>query len=36
VLTVLGAGDQRQAGVHGPALGHMIGDRIPELGIAEM
>ena len=35
VLAVLGPGDHRQAGVHGPALGHVIGDRVPEFGIAE-
>jgi hypothetical protein len=35
VLAVLGPGDHRQAGGHGPALGHVIGDRVPELGIAE-
>ena len=34
VLAVLGPGDHRQAGVHGPALGHVIGDRIPEFRIA--
>ena len=36
VLAVLGPGDHRQAGVHRAALGDMIGDRIPEFGIAEM
>ena len=36
VLAVLGPGDHRQAGVHGPALGDVIGDRVPEFGIAEM
>ena len=34
VLAVLGPGDHRQAGGHGPALGHVIGDRIPEFSIA--
>ena len=36
VLAVLGPGDHRQAGVHGPALRHVIGDRVPEFGIAVM
>ena len=36
VLAVLGPGDHRQAGVHGPALRDMIGDRVPEFGIAVM
>ena len=33
VLAVLGAGDHRQAGVHGAALGGVIGDRVAEFGI---
>ena len=33
VLAVLGAGDHGQAGVHGAALGGVIGDRVAELGI---
>jgi hypothetical protein len=33
VLAVLGAGDHRQAGVHGTALGGVVGDGVPELGI---
>ena len=33
VLAVLGAGDHRQAGVHGAALGGVVGDRVAELGI---
>ena len=36
VLAVLGPGDHRQAGVHRAAHGDMIGDRIPQFGIAEM
>jgi hypothetical protein len=36
VLAVLGPGDHRQAGVHGPALRDVIGDRVPEFRIAEM
>ena len=36
VLAVLGPGDHRQAGVHGPAHGDVIGDRVPEFRIAEM
>ena len=32
VLAVLGAGDHRQAGVHGAALGGVVGDRIAEFG----
>ena len=36
VLAVLGPGDHRQAGVHRAALGDMIGDRIPQFGVAEM
>ena len=35
VLAVLGPGDHRQAGVHGAALGDMIGDRVPQFGVAE-
>ncbi len=34
VLAVLGPGDHGQAGVHGPALGGVVGDRVPQLGIA--
>ena len=33
VLAVLGAGDHRQAGVHGAALGGVVGDRVAEFGI---
>ena len=33
VLAVLGAGDHGQAGVHGAALGGVVGDRVAELGI---
>ncbi len=33
MLAVLGAGDQGQPGVHGPALGDVIGDRVPQLAI---
>ena len=33
MLAVLGAGDHRQAGVHGAALGGVIGDRVAEFGI---
>ena len=36
VLAVLGPGDHRQAGVHRAALGDMIGDRVPQFGIAEI
>ena len=36
MLAVLGPGDHRQAGVHGPALRDMIGDRVPEFRISEM
>src|SRR5580658_8344944 len=36
VLAVLGPGDHRQAGVHGAALGHVVGDRVAEFGIAVM
>ena len=36
VLAVLGAGDHRQAGVHGAALGGVIGDRVAELGFPVM
>ena len=32
VLAVLGAGDHRQAGVHGAALRGVVGDRIPQFG----
>ena len=31
-LPVLGAGDQRDAGVHGGALGGVPGDRVGEIG----
>ena len=34
VLPILGAGDHRQAGVHGAALRGMVGDRITQLGIS--
>ena len=34
VLAVLGPGDHGQAGVHGPALGGVVGDRVTELGFA--
>ena len=34
VLAVLGPGDHRQAGVHGAALGGVVGDRVAELGVA--
>jgi hypothetical protein len=33
MLAVLGAGDHRQPGVHGAALGDMVGDRVAQLGI---
>ena len=33
VLAVLGAGDHRQAGMHGAALGGVVGDRVAEFGI---
>jgi hypothetical protein len=33
VLAVLGPGDHRQAGVHGAALGRVVGDRISQFGI---
>src|ERR1035441_8858447 len=33
VRAVLGAGDHGQAGVHGAALGGVVGDRVAELGI---
>ena len=33
VLAVLGAGDHGQAGVHGAALGGVVGDRISQFGI---
>jgi hypothetical protein len=33
VLAVLSAGDDGQAGSHGAALGHMVGDRVAEFGI---
>ena len=36
VLAVLGPGDHRQAGVHGAAHGDVIGDRVPEFGVAEI
>ena len=36
VLAVLGPRDHRQAGVHRAAHGDMIGDRVPQFGIAEM
>ena len=36
VLAVLGPGDHRQAGVHRAALGDMIGDRVPQFGVAEI
>ena len=32
VLAVLGAGDHRQAGVHGAALGGVVGDRVAQFG----
>ena len=32
VLAVFAAGDHRQAGVHGAALGGVVGDRVAELG----
>ena len=34
VLPVLGPGDHGQAGVHGPALGGVVGDRVTQLGFA--
>ena len=34
VLAVLGAGDHRQAGVHGAALRGVVGDRIAQFGIS--
>jgi hypothetical protein len=34
VLAVLGAGDHREAGVHGAALRDVIGDRVAEFAIA--
>jgi len=33
VLAILGPCDHCQPGVHGTALGDMIGDRVPQLGI---
>jgi hypothetical protein len=33
MLAVLGAGDHRQAGMHGAALGRVVGDRVAQLGI---
>ena len=33
MLAVLGPGDHGQAGMHGPALGRVVGDRVAELGI---
>jgi hypothetical protein len=36
VLAVLGAGDHGQAGVHGAALRDVVGDRVPEFGVAEI
>ena len=33
VLAVLGAGDHGQAGVHGAALGGVVGDRVSQFGI---
>ena len=33
MLAVLGAGDHRQAGVHGAALGGVVGDRVAQFGI---
>src|SRR5271166_4707362 len=33
VLAVLGPGYYRQAGVHGAAHAHMIGDRIPQFSV---
>ena len=34
MLAVLGAGDDREAGVHGAALRDVIGDRVAEFAIA--
>jgi hypothetical protein len=34
VLAVLGPGDHGQAGVQGPALGSVVGDRVTQLGFA--
>ena len=34
MLAVLGPGDHGQAGVHGPALGGVVGDRVAQLGFA--
>jgi hypothetical protein len=36
VLAVLGPGDRRQAGVHGPALRDVISDRVPEFGVGKI
>ena len=36
VLAVLGAGDHGQAGVHGAALGGVVGDRVAQFGVFEV